>query len=151
MKSCWNPLSRFSNDLTRHCSKPEFSQKELGVERTRCITDVWNVTISGVFVKQKLYLYEVWPDLVHGTHLNISQVFDQHDDFFHTAPSLQYLSFQIVEIQFKFFSVRPVQRYCQEIVVCVFEAAKSAAKALNMIWGVRKVVKFSSRHPHCRH
>ena len=47
------------------------------------------------------YLYEVGPDLVHGTHLNIPQVFVEHDHLFHTTPSVEYLSFKIVEIQLK--------------------------------------------------
>ena len=39
---------------------------------------------------EKPYLYEVGPDLVHGTHLNISQVFEEHDHLFHTTPSVEY-------------------------------------------------------------
>ena len=89
--------------------------------------------MSDLLVAEKPYLYEVGPDLVHGTHLNIPQVFVEHDPLFHTTPSVEYLSFKIVEIQLKLLLVRPVQRYRQEVVGSVFEAAKSAAKALNAI------------------
>ena len=90
--------------------------------------------MSDLSVTEKPYLYEVGPDLVHGAHLKISQEFKEHDHLFHTAaPSVEYLSFKIVEIQLKLLCVRPVQRYRQEIFGSVFEATKSASKASNVI------------------
>ena len=56
-------------------------------------------------ISKAFYLDKMGPDLVHGAHLNVSQVLDQHDHLFHATSILQDLPLQVVEVQLELLLV----------------------------------------------
>ena len=72
------------------------------------------------------------PDLVHGAHLNVSQVLDQHDHFFDATPLLQHFSLEIVEVQLELLFVSFVKSDCQEVIVLKPSTTKLVPNALDV-------------------
>ena len=83
-------------------------------------------------ISEAFYLDKMGPDLVHGAHLNVSQVLDQHDHFFDATPLLQHFSLEIVEVQLELLFVSFVKSDCQEVIVLKPSTANLIPNALDV-------------------
>ena len=82
MKSSWNPCKKFSSDTRKQNLRFAGFQKLSSVARTRCMTEVWNMKIT----IKRLNLSHL-RRLVHGTHLNVSQVLESALSLFWRNPA----------------------------------------------------------------